>query len=92
MTSPRSRPAISEIRDFKIHYGVYGGLLLRLLRPRGTRLTTPFPRKLQTDEDFAVRQRGVQYLRVFTKMDTFVFILLLYDKGVINDNDFHLLC
>ena len=27
-------------RDFKIHYG---GLLLRLLRPWGTRLTTPFP-------------------------------------------------
>ena len=28
------------IRDFKIHYG---GLLVRLLRPWGTRLTTPFP-------------------------------------------------
>ena len=28
------------IRDFKIHYG---GLLLRLLRPWGTKLTTPFP-------------------------------------------------
>ena len=27
-------------RDFKIHYG---GLLLRLLRPWGTRLTAPFP-------------------------------------------------
>ena len=27
-------------RDFKIHYG---GLLLRLLRPWGTRLPTPFP-------------------------------------------------
>ena len=25
--------------------------------------------------DFAARQRGVQYLRVFTKMDTFDFIL-----------------
>ena len=30
----------TPIRDFKIHYG---GLLLRLLRPWGTRLTTPFP-------------------------------------------------
>ena len=48
--------------------------------------------KLQTHKDFAVRQRGVQYLRVFTKMDTFDFILLLYDKGLINDNDFLLLC
>ena len=28
------------IRDFKIHYG---GLLLRLLRPWGTRLAIPFP-------------------------------------------------
>ena len=31
---------LSDIRDFKIHYG---GLLLRLLGPSGTRLTTPFP-------------------------------------------------
>ena len=30
----------NETRDFKIHYG---GLLLRLPRPWGTRLTTPFP-------------------------------------------------
>ena len=29
---------------------------------------------------------------VFTKMDTFDFILLLYDKGLINDNDLLLLC
>ena len=77
------------IRDFKIHYS---GLLLRLLRPRGTRLTTPFPPQTSNRLRFAVRQRGVQYLRVFTKMDTFDFILLLYDKGLINDNDFHLLC
>ena len=33
----------NDIRDFKIHYG---GLLLRLVWPWGTRLTTPFP--LQT--------------------------------------------
>ena len=32
--------AFADNRDFKIHYG---GLLLRLLRPWGTRLTTPFP-------------------------------------------------
>ena len=32
--------AHSVIRDLKIHYGE---LLLRLLRPWGTRLTTPFP-------------------------------------------------
>ena len=31
---------VLDNRDFKIHYG---GLLLRLLRPWGTRLTTPFP-------------------------------------------------
>ena len=31
---------VVDIREFKIHYG---GLLLRLLRPWGTRLTTPFP-------------------------------------------------
>ena len=31
---------LRNIRDFKIHYG---GLLLRLLRPWGTRLTTTFP-------------------------------------------------
>ena len=33
-------PPKQIFRDFKIHYG---GLLLRLLRPWGTRLTTPFP-------------------------------------------------
>ena len=36
-----ANPAVClNTRDFKIHYGE---LLLRLLRPWGTRLTTPFP-------------------------------------------------
>ena len=34
------RHIVAHNRDFKIHYG---GLLLLLLRPWGTRLTTPFP-------------------------------------------------
>ena len=37
---PSPPPLPTYIRDFKIHYGE---LLLRLLRPWGTRLTTPFP-------------------------------------------------
>ena len=82
-----------DFRDFKIHYG--GLLLRRLLWPWGTRLTTPFPP--QTSDRFRFRctatdRRSVQYLRVFSIMDTFDFILLLYVKGLINDHDFLLLC
>ena len=39
-TLPNKIMCLSLIRDLKIHYG---GLLLRLLRPWGTRLTTPIP-------------------------------------------------
>ena len=35
--------SVFGIRDFKIHYGGLLLRLLRLLRPSGTRLTTPFP-------------------------------------------------
>ena len=45
-----SRSAQHTTRDFKIHYG---GLLLRLLRPWGTRLTAPFP--LQTSNRLRFR-------------------------------------
>ena len=76
-------------RDFKIHYGE---LLLRLLRPWGTRLTTPFPPQTSNRLRFRCTAMGVQHLRVFTKMDTFDFVFLSYDKGLINDNDFLLLC
>ena len=38
--SIRTQRSPDKSRDFKIHYG---GLLLRLLWPWGTRLTTPFP-------------------------------------------------
>ena len=37
---PSGRRSFATSRDFKIHYGE---LLLRQLRPWGTRLTTPFP-------------------------------------------------
>ena len=43
----------NDIRDLKIHYG---GLLLRLLRPWGTRLTTPFPP--QTSNRFCCTATG----------------------------------
>ena len=82
-----------DFRDFKIHYG--GLLLRRLLWPWGSRLTTPSPPQTSDRLRFrftATDRRSVQYLRVFTIMDMFDFILLLYDKGLINDHDFLLLC
>ena len=66
----RCFPRSVENRDFKIHYG---GLLLRPLRQWGTRLTTPF--HSQTSK--RLRFRCVQHLRVFTKMDSFNFTLLI---------------
>ena len=43
------------IRDFKIHYG---GLPLRLLRPWGPRLTTPFPPQTSNRLRFCCTETG----------------------------------
>ena len=57
----RTTSSLVNNRDFKIHYG---GLLLRLLRPWGTRLTTPFPPQTSNRLRFRCTATGFQYLRV----------------------------
>ena len=76
-------------RDFKIRYGE---LLLRVLWPRGTRLTTPFSPQNSNRFRFRCTATGRSASTCLYKMDTFDFILLSYDMGLINDDDFLLLC
>ena len=82
-SSIKLQQSIEPYHIIKIHYG---GPLLRLLRPWGTRLTTPFP--LQTSNRLRFRCTATETNGVFSiyvslqKRIRFDFILFSYDKGL----------
>ena len=81
------RRSLCIIRDFKIHYG---GLLLRLLRPWGTKLATPFPPQTFNTLRFRCTATGCSVSTCLNK-NGYVQLYPTFIRQRL-DNDFLLLC